>query len=369
MAYLFGKKWTQKQLLARIGDPSQLATLRPHELTDGKAKGLRAVRFATGSGFGFTVTPDRALDVTEADHCGRSLCWRSPTGDVSPYFYQPEGLEWLYGFAGGLLCTCGLTYYGAPCEDEGVPLGLHGRVSSIPAQEVNVHSGWVEDEYVIGVRGKVVESSVFGPNVVLSRSIFAFMGQDRLFIHDEVTNQGHEPAPHMMLYHVNFGFPVVDGGARVVAPSLTVTPRDAHSAKGKENYASLVAPVAGTAEKVYYHDLADDDGMTMAGIVNPSIGFGAYVRFHKKQLPHLIQWKMLAKGQYVVGLEPGTNKVEGRAKERAEGRLRMLKPGETAEYNLELGALTDKAECADFEKAVKRALGRRRTRVQSLEGK
>jgi len=74
---------------------------------------------------------------------------------------------------------------------------------------------------------------------------------------------------------------------------------------------------------------------------------------------------MMGKGTYVVGVEPATNKVEGRAKERAEGRLRMLKPGEMATYDLEIGALTTTRECAEFEKAVGKIRGRRRTRVGS----
>ncbi len=362
MAHLFGKRWTRRQLLERIGDPSQIATVRPHELTEGKAKGVSAIEFSTGSGFRFTVLPDRGLDISAAEFCGRSLCWRSPTGEVSPYFYQPEGLEWLYGFVGGLLCTCGLTHYGAPCEDEGKPLGLHGRASNIPAQSVHIEAGWEENEYVIGVRGKVVESSVFGPHLCLSRSIFAFLGQNRLFVHDEVTNEGHEPAPHMMLYHINLGFPVVDAGARLVAPSLKVTPRDAHAEKGKEQYGVFSGPQAGYKEKVYHHELAASGGATMAGIVNPNLGFGAYVRFRKTELPHLIEWKMMGKGTYVVGVEPGTNLTGGRAEERAEGRLRMLRPGETATYHLEIGALPTVQECAAFEKATNKLRGKRRTR-------
>jgi len=287
MANLFGKRWTKKQLLERVGDPSQVATVRPHESTDGRATGVAAIEF-TGSGFRFTVLPDRALDISAAEFGGKSLCWRSATGEVSPYFYQPEGLEWLYGFCGGLLASCGMTYFGAPCEDEGEPLGLHGRVASIPAQEVSVESGWEGDEYIIGARGKVVESSVFGPNLCLIRSVFTFLGQNKLYIHDEVTNEGHEPAPHMMLYHINFGFPVVDAGSRLVAPSLRVTPRDKEAEKGKEEYGVFCAPRAGFAEKVYYHDLAESDGTTLAGIVNPSLGFGASVRYRKEQLPHLM---------------------------------------------------------------------------------
>lgn len=364
MANLFGRKWTRKQLMERMGDVSQIATLRPHTLSDGKAKGVAAIDVSTGSGFRFTVLPDRGLDISAAEYAGRSLCWRSATGDTSPYFYQPEGLEWLYGFFGGLMCSCGLTYFGAPTVDQGKALGLHGRVSNTPAQEVCIESGWDGDEYGLGVRGKVVEASVFGPCLCLTRTLFTFLGQNRLFVHDEVTNIGHDPAPHMMLYHLNFGFPVVDAGARLLAPSLTVTPRDAAAEAGKNSYGVFDVPTAGFKEKVYCHDLAAAAGKTLAGIVNPALGFGAYVGFNKEQLPHLIEWKMMGKGNYVVGLEPATNLVGGRDQERAAGRLRLLAPGETAVYDLELGALISAAECADFEARVKKIQGRQKTHVK-----
>jgi hypothetical protein len=105
----------------------------------------------------------------------------------------------------------------------------------------------------------------------------------------------------------------------------------------------------------------------MAGVVNPALGFGGYVVYRKTQLPHLTEWKQMGKGAYVVGVEPGTNLVTGRAKERAEGRLRMLKPGEKVQYDLEVGALTTKQEVAAFEAAVKKILGHRRTRIASFE--
>ena len=363
MAQLFGKNWTRKQLLERIGNPNQIATVRPHTLADGRAKGVGAVEFSTGSGFRFTVLPDRALDICAAEHNGRSLCWQSAGGVTSPHDYHPEGAEWAYGFFGGLLTTCGLTYFGAPCVDQGKALGLHGRVSATPAQEVAVEAGWQGDEYLIGARGKVIESSTFGPKLCLTRSIFAFLGQKRLFIHDEVANIGYEPAPHMMLYHVNLGFPVVDAGSRLIAPSLTVTPRDAGGEKGKEQYASFGAPTAGWKERVYFHDLAAPGDQAMAAVVNPALGFGAYMLYRKSQLPQLIEWKQMGKGEYVVGVEPGTNLVCGRDRERAEGRLRMLQPQETVTYDLELGALISNAEIAAFEKQAKSALRGKRTRI------
>src|SRR5512136_2340248 len=134
MATIFGKTFTKPELLKRVGDISQLGGVKPVELVNGNERGVRAAEFKTGAGLNFTVLIDRALDISAADYCGQSLCWRSSTGDVAPAFYEPEGLSWLRSFYGGLLITCGLTYIGAPDVDQGKPLGLHGRVSNIPAK-------------------------------------------------------------------------------------------------------------------------------------------------------------------------------------------------------------------------------------------
>ena len=37
-------------------------------------------------------------------------------------------------------------------------------------------------------------------------------------ITDRVVNHGFRPTPHMFFYHVNLGFPLLDEGARVLAP-------------------------------------------------------------------------------------------------------------------------------------------------------
>ncbi len=55
MAWFAGREWTKEELLARIGDPLQVAGARGSILTDGKADGVRAIEVATGSGLSFTV--------------------------------------------------------------------------------------------------------------------------------------------------------------------------------------------------------------------------------------------------------------------------------------------------------------------------
>ena len=134
MIKLYGREYNRKKLLRHVGDISQIAGVKYYELSDGMQKGVSAVDFRTGSGFNFTVLPSRGMDISYAEYKGIPLSYRSWTGDVAPEFFEPEGLGWLRGFYGGLLTTCGLTYVGEPCKDGEEELGLHGRVSYIPAK-------------------------------------------------------------------------------------------------------------------------------------------------------------------------------------------------------------------------------------------
>ena len=77
MAKLYGQEYSRKELMSRIGDISQIAGAKSYVLNDGNEKGVNAVDIKTGSGFSFTVTPDRGMDVTYAEYKGQPLCWRS----------------------------------------------------------------------------------------------------------------------------------------------------------------------------------------------------------------------------------------------------------------------------------------------------
>ena len=360
MATLFGRKYSRRELSRRVGDITQIAGIRPYELTDGKAKGVRAADFRTGSGLRFSVLLDRGLDISHAEHNGRPIAWISPTEEANPAFFRPEGLGFLRTFYAGLLTTCGLTYCGAPCDDQSDALGLHGRISHTPAYDVAVNQRWNGDDYHMALSGKLREAAVFQENIELRRSISARLGESRLFIRDEIENLGYKETPFMLLYHINLGFPVVDDGARLVSPTLAAEPRDAEAEKGKSEYASFPDPVPGYAEQVFYHEMSpDEQGQVNAAIVNdafPGGPFGAYVSYPKSELPRFIEWKMVGEGEYVVGMEPANCLVAGRASERERGTLQFLKPGEVRRVTLEIGVLDGKMAVAAFEQKVSAAL-------------
>jgi len=356
MATLYGRAYTRSELLRLVGDMSQVARARPCRLAEGHEDGLSAVDVTTGGGLEFTVLPGRGLDVSMARHNGRSLAWRSSPTDYHPAFYEPDGPGWLRTFAGGLLTTCGLTWFGAPSEDDGRALGVHGRASHIPACGVHCDAEWQGDDYILSVSGKTREWITFGENVVMTRRIWARMGESRLYIDDVVENAGYQRTPHMVLYHCNIGFPVLAPGSRLLAPSASVQPRDDAARDGADRYAVMDAPVAGFHEKVYFHTMRPAaDGTVTVALVNPGLdeGFGVYVKYDASTLPLFTQWKQMGEATYVVGIEPCNAWVMGRAIERAEGRLQFLEPGERREYHLEIGIVEGPTQVAAIEAAAR----------------
>ena len=225
MTRLFGQDWTRAALLERIGDVSQVGGARLIRFAEGPETGVLAAQIRTGSGFAFTVLPDRGMDIGYAEYRGMPLCWRSSTGEIQAAMYEPQDQGWLRGFSGGLMATCGLTQAGwVSTTEDGAPLGLHGRASYLQARGVHVDGAWDGDDYVMWVQGKTRDTVVYGENLQLTRRVWARLGENRLFVDDVVENLGHERVPHMLAYHVNGGFPILDDGGELVSTLMASNP-------------------------------------------------------------------------------------------------------------------------------------------------
>jgi hypothetical protein len=331
---------TRRELLRRIGRLEQVAGIEPFVFDDGPARGVRAFRFRTGGGLSFDVLPDRGMDLGFAEYKGTPLAWLSPNGIVAPAFHESEGEGWLNSFPGGLLVTCGLRNVGPPGERAGEQFGLHGRASHIPATGVSYDALWDEEGCVLVASGQIRESSVFGPNLILRRRIRARVGESRVTIEDEVENEGFDPEPLMVLYHINLGWPLLDQTSRLTGPGKPQEPpepRDEEAKTGLDTWDRFAAPTPNFEERVFYHrPVAGTGGPAEARLDNPDLGIAFSVRFRPEELPQFVQWTMTGEGTYVLGLEPATCRVEGPAAEEAAGRVIRLQPGETRTHHLEI---------------------------------
>jgi hypothetical protein len=343
MTMLFNREWSKAELLSRVGQMEQLAGIRLLEAADGKARGCRMLDVWTGSGLRFQVNAERTLDISGCDFKGIPLAWRSPTGDVHPAFYEPQGLGWLRSFPGGLLATCGLDQFGSPSQEGGAEFGLHGRISNSPASQVNTRTFWDGDDYKLEISGETRQAALFCENLILRRKISTALGSNRIRIEDVVTNEGFQPAPHMLLYHFNLGFPLVSEQTRLQLQSEETLPRDATAQSGLAEWDRFQAPTPGYSEQVFIHrPVAAENGLTTVELRNPQLGLGLRWTYKTAELPYLMEWKMMGEGAYVVGVEPANCKgLGGRAGTREAGQLPILVPGESRGYHINVEVISE----------------------------
>ena len=354
MAKLYNKVFSKNEILEKVGDISQICEAKFVRLAGGNREGVEAVSVKTGSGLNFYVLPGRGMDIGMADYKGYALSWRSSTGEVNPAFFEPEDSGMDRNYHGGLMHISGITYSGLPCMDNGKNLCLHGRVSNIPAQNVYVDGQWDGDDYSVWAYGKVRETSGLGENVQLTRRVVAKMGENKIFIEDNIENLAHSPVEHMILYHTNFGWPLLDENSELIAPTLKIEPMAAEMAKDVPDHNRFQAPTADYCGVLFYHDLAaNKEGYTKYALINRKLngsGLGIYLKYSKKMLPNLVEWKMMGKGHYVLECGPANCRVDGRNVERARGALQFLQPFESRVYTLEIGILDGEkeiSECVD----------------------
>lgn len=341
MVMYAGRQWTRDELLERVGHMDQLAGIKALETADGRARGSRVYQVYTGSGLTFNVLADRALDIGACDYTGLPLAWLSAAGEAHPTYYEPLDAGWLRTFGGGLLTTCGLDQFGAPSEDAGEAFGLHGRISTIPAENVNVHKFWHGGDYHLEITGQMRQARLFGENLLLRRMIKTRLGSRTIHVIDNVTNEGYTTQPHMIMYHCNLGFPLINDHAEIRMDAERTTPRDERAEKGLENWNRFQPPQPGFEEQVFVHQVrADDDGYAQVEIRNPDLDHGLRIRYDARTLPHLVQWKMSGQGEYVLGIEPvNSSGVKGRAHARELDDLPHLEPGESRTYSLSFSVI------------------------------
>lgn len=218
--------------------------------------------------FRVVLLPTRGMGVWKAWYDEIELGWQSPVrGPVHPSFvpvHDPSGLGWLDGFD-EMIVRCGMESNGAPEFDEAGRLAypLHGRIANLPAHKVSVTVDGDSGE--ISVTGVVDETRFIFQKLRLTATVTITPSRIGFRIQDKVENLSADPAGVQMLYHCNFGSPILGEGAQVVLPVAEMTPRDEGAAAALTAWDTYAAPTAGVSEQVYFFDLhADPDGNTEA---------------------------------------------------------------------------------------------------------
>ena len=309
-------------------------------LHGGRQEGVDLVVVDNG-GLKFTVCPTRGMGVLSVEMGDVRLGWSSPVKEVvHPRLINLEGrggLGWLEGFNEWMV-RCGLESNGHPGLDRFInnvgdeatmELTLHGKIANIPASEVEVAID-PHPPYRIRVRGRVDERMFYGPKLELQTEISTVPGSNSFQIADVITNRGSDEQEFQILYHANFGPPLLEEGSSFAGAVARVTPFNEHAAKDVARYADYKGPQLGFIEQVYCIRLvADSEGRALVMLQNRARDKAVSMAFPVGELPYFTLWKNTnAEGEgYVTGLEPGTGFPNNRRIERKLGRVAKLAPG------------------------------------------
>lgn len=306
-----------------IGNPSQLVSVRRVSLAEGKAKGTGIIEARTAGGLELDILPDTGLDIGQCRFRGINMSWMSRNGYDSPAVISSHETEFLHTFPGGLLYTCGLRSAGPANRDGDEWHPLHGRYHSLAAEQVCAET---EGEEIV-IRGTVRETALFGCTLEARREIRIPAYGSSVTVRDEISNQTARDEEYMQIYHCNFGYPLLSEKAKLILPEDRETiPRTPFAAGGLDRQCVFEEPVPGEEERVFFQKMKNDFRATLD---NPELGIRMTIFWSGDTLPILSQWRSMACGDYVLGLEPANCYIMGRHDERENGTLPVLRAFET----------------------------------------
>lgn len=313
-----------------VGDTLQVRGAEQYVLKGGKGEGMNFLYVRNGLGLEAWISLDRCGDLSRVIFKGNNMGYFSPCGYVAPQYYDKDGLGFLKSFTAGFCTTCGLTNIGSPCVDEGEELPQHGTISNVPA----ILNSVVEENDSLAITLTVKDCRIFSHKLVLTRKYIFSYTANTIEMKDTVTNEGDKAAPYLILYHCNMGYPLLSENSRVVVPNNKIWARSEHSAALLDESFNMEKPTAEYEECCYYYDICEKGGIAKAGVFNKDINSGMVMSFNKKELPWFIEWKMMGKKDYALGLEPANCELSGRASLRENGTLKFIEPENKATQNL-----------------------------------
>lgn len=347
-----------------LPDRSSYADVRLIELADGVERGIRVLQFRTGAGLEFEVLVDRSMDIGRLSMNARTLSWHSPTGFRAPWLHNASS-DRGHGFLrahSGLLATCGFDHIRQPETDgaDGHPLHpageidypLHGQGAFQPARLIGYGCASVQEVPTLWCEGESRQAMVFGACLSLTRRIEVPVGGTTIRLSDTIRNIGPIRATHMLLYHFNFGYPLLDEGAEIWShrgETVWVSPEAAAGPEGHR----FGAPADDHSARLLVHRYAPQAaGRALAALVNPGAQLGIAIGVDAEALPYFQELTIEGAGLYCAALEPCTTGARTRALARSTGEMRFLEPDAAFHYAVDIEVLSGPSDLDDLQRRI-----------------
>ena len=277
-------------MMEMINNNEQLCCARKLKFYDGRERGENIITIENGC-LSFTILQDRGLDIYDLRHRGTNISFLSKSGLCG------FNSDFNTTFNGGMLYTCGLDSLG---RREGYP--THGKYHNTPAKLISLNS----DEKGVEIVRTVWDSGLFQNNLQLERTISCKYNSSVLNIKNRLTNLGYKTAEYCLLFHINLGYPMIDKGVKIDAPIIKTVCNKDNPEKRISKCLVMDDPKADLTEECFYHKGSKGSG----NVINDKLKKQVTICYDEKKLPCLVEWKSMVSGDYALGIEPSTTKLD-----------------------------------------------------------
>ena len=321
-----------------VGHPDQLMTLHEGYLLGGYKEGVRFMEVHNGGNVSAMVLPGRCMDIYQVRYKGQNLNFIGNGGITAAPYYDARSNRWLRSFFAGMLTTMGLQNMGGAYTDaSGDERGQHGRIANTPAENVFYERGCEEGIPTITLCGTMREASLGRGNFTLKRVIRFRYGEDAIDVADTITNHDYETRPFTYGLHLNYGYPLLEEGTRLLFEAQESIALDEGSMPYLKDCHVMEAPRNQQKNLEFLHKLkTDGNGLQQYTVFNEKRQLGVRVTCSGTDFPVFNEWKYLGKGEYVVALEPTVMDMDGPKLGQPGCPAPELLPGESKTYNYRL---------------------------------
>lgn len=333
------------ELLKRLGNIDQLAGIRESRIIRGRGEGIEIAQFYNAAGLSFSVTPDRCMDIYDLSYKGVNFSFHSCNGLTSSLSFKTNAGEFAEQWPGGMLVTCGLDNVGGHCEDN-ANYPVHGRISNVPASNFGTETYWKGEKYILGASGEIHQTRMYTRHLSIRRRIETELNSREIKLHDVITNFNDHDEPLQLLYHFNFGYPILDENSLVKASmrkEFSLTDISADSVH-------MMAPIDGRPQELFLNTHLPKKATAM--IYNPNLKLGAYIRWDTENLPNFMEWKNMKSHDYVLAIEPCNTMNLNRLNAINENNIRVIPAYSNIETTLIIGIIDGNDEAEAISKKI-----------------
>lgn len=277
-------------MLKQISNLSQVAYIREYTLESGKEEGVKVIELFNNH-LRVLLNKSKALDIMQIFHDGINMSLITKNG------FSTRSDDFIKRFEGGMLYTVGLDSAGAR---EGFP--LHGSFHNLKPKIVRSE---ITDKDII-VEALIEDSELFGKHLIMKRQYILGLDASELILKDELINNSDEDENYCLLYHNNIGYPTLDVDGRIEINAKEVLPRTPYAKEKQKEWNIITEPIDLQEETCYFIDVKDGQ----AAYVNNKLKKRFTIKYSKDNLPEFVLWKSMRSGDYALGLEPSTTKLD-----------------------------------------------------------